>query len=92
MKKSLVKTRIDYFAGLVKEAVKKKIILKKDIKDFDRLDNKELFEAKLRDKTQFDRAYIDTKGYATADDGYLSQDTRDPKSMRFFVNKALSDK
>ena len=92
LKKSLVKTRIDYFAGLVKEAVKKKIILKKDIKDFDRLDNKELFEAKLRDKTQFDRAYIDTKGYATADDGYLSQDTRDPKSMRFFVNKALSDK
>ena len=92
LKKSLVKTRIDYFAGLVKEAVSKKIILKKDIKNFDRLDNKELFEAKQRDKTQFDRAYIDTKGYATADDGYLSQDTRDPKSMPFFVNTALSDK
>ncbi len=93
LKEKLIKSRVDYFAALVKEAVQKKIILKKDIKDFDKLDNQELFEAKNRDKNQFgDKAYIDTKGYATADDGYKSSNTTDPKSMRYFVNQKLADK
>ena len=95
LKEQLVETRINYFADLVIEAVGKKIILKKDIKDFDSLkrsNKKELFEAKNRDKNQFDKSYIDTKGYATADRGYLSDNTRDPKSMRFFVNEQLTEK
>ena len=37
LKEKLVKTRVDYFADLVIEAVKRKIILKKDIKNFDTL-------------------------------------------------------
>ena len=96
LKKQLVETRINYFADLVIEAVDKKIILKKDIKNFDTLkksNKKELFTASNRDKEQFGKyAYIDTKGYATADNGYLNNDTRDPKSMRFFVNEQLSEK
>jgi hypothetical protein len=95
LKKQLVETRINYFADLVIEAVDKKIILKKDIKDFDSLkrsNKKELFEAKNRDKNQFDKSYIDTKGYATSNDGYSDSNTRDPKSMRFFVNQKLSEK
>ena len=93
-KKKLVEIRTEYFSDLVIEAVKKKIILKKDIKNFDSLsrnNKKELFEAKQRDKTQFDRAYIDTKGYATADKGYLDPNTNDPKSMRAFVNSKLAE-
>mgnify|MGYP006086853017 CR=1 FL=1 len=95
LKKQLVETRINYFADLVIEAVDKKIILKKDIKDFDSLkrsNKKELFEAKNRDKNQFDKSYIDTKGYATSNNGYSDSNTRDPKSMRFFVNQKLSEK
>ena len=95
LKEQLVETRINYFADLVIEAVGKKIILKKDIKDFDSLkksNKKELFEAKNRDKNQFDKSYIDTKGYASSDQGYSDSNTRDPKSMRFFVNQKLSEK
>lgn len=94
-KKKLVEARVNYFADIVIEAVKKKIILKKDIKNFDslaRTDKKELFEAKNRDKVQFDRSYIDTKGYATAPDGYQNSNTNDPKSMRFFVNSKLAER
>ena len=96
LKEKLVETRINYFSNLVIEAVEKKIILKKDIKDFDTLkknNKKELFMATKRNKEQFGKyAYIDTKGYATSDKGYLSDNTRDPKSMRFFVNEQLSEK
>ena len=96
LKEKLVKTRVDYFADLVIEAVKRKIILKKDIKNFDTLkrsNKKELFEAKNRDKSQFgDKAYIDTKGYATSDKGYLDPNTKDEKSMRYFVNRELGNK
>ena len=96
LKEKLIKTRVDYFADLVIEAVGKKIILKKDIKNFDTLkrsNKKELFEAKDRDKNQFGKyAYIDTKGYATSDKGYLDSNTTDPKSMRYFVNRKLADK
>ena len=96
LKEKLIQTRIDYFADLVIEAVGKKIILKKDIKNFDTLkrsNKKELFEAKDRDKNQFGKyAYIDTKGYATSDKGYLDSDTTDSKSMRYFVNRKLADK
>ena len=93
-KKKLVEIRTEYFADLVIEAVKKKILLKKDIKNFDNLasnNKKELFEAKQRDKNQFDKVYIDTKGWASADKGYKEDDTRNPQSMRFFVNSKLAE-
>ncbi len=103
LKEELIVTREDYFADLVIDAVEgngtsdgKPIILKKDIKNFDTLktsNKKELFEAKSRDKTQFGKkAYIDTKGWAMADKGYLEDKTTDPKSMRYFVNSKLADK
>ena len=91
LKQKLEKTRRDYFASVVKEAVAEKIILKKDIKNFDTLDNQELYEAKNRDRAQFDRPYINTKGYATSPKGYLDSNTRDKKSMRYFVNNKLYD-
>ena len=101
LKKKLVETRINYFADLVIEAVDRKIIQKKDIKNFDTLkksNKKELFTASNRNKEQFGKyAYIDTQGWATAPgpdgkNGYLNKDTTNPKSMRFFVNEQLSEK
>lgn len=98
VKEELAKIRMNYFADLVIEAVEKeKIIRKSDIAGFDQLKRteqgkKELFEAKKRDKKKFDKSYIDTKGHALAPKGYLDDNTRDPKSMRFFVNKKLAEK
>jgi hypothetical protein len=98
VKEELAKIRMNYFADLVIEAVEKeKIIRKSDIANFDQLKKteagkKELFEAKKRDKKKFDKSYIDTKGHALAPKGYLDDNTRDPKSMRFFVNKKLAEK
>ena len=97
LRDELTQARIDYFASLVIQAVNAKIIKKADIKGFDALTKtkegrKELFEAKKRDKTKFDRSYIDTKGFADASDGYKDDNAmRDPKSMRTFVNKKLAD-
>jgi len=104
VKKTLADARRDYFAGLVIDAVSKGIINKKDIKNFDSLKRteqgkKELFEAKQRDKTLFDRSYIDTKGfYNNPDGGYIpspsSMDRKvmsDKRSMRYFVNKSLAE-
>ena len=79
--------RAEYFADVVKEAVKKDIIsvpaahLK--------WDNQKLFAAKERDKTKFERAYIDVKGNNS--DGYET----DPKNcrslaMKDFVNEGLA--
>ena len=98
VKEELAKIRMNYFADLVIEAVEKeKIIRKSDIANFDQLKKteagkKELFESKKRDKKKFDKSYIDTKGHALAPKGYLDDNTRDPKSMRFFVNKKLAEK
>lgn len=98
IKDELVKIRINYFANIVIQAVEKEnIIRKSDINNFDQLKKnesgkKELFESKNRDKKKFDRSYIDTKGHALAPNGYLDSNTRDPKSMRAFVNRKLSEK
>jgi len=96
IKEELVQIRIEYFSSLVIEAVQKGIILKSHIKNFDTLKRtpagkKELFEAKQRDKTLFDRSYIDTKGSAKLKEGYKSDKTTDPNSMRYFVNKKLAE-
>ena len=97
VKEELAAIRVNYFSGLVIEAVKNKIIRKQDIANFDQLSKteagrKELFEAKKRDKTLFDRSYIDTKGSALLPKGYKDDNTKDPKSMRYFVNKKLAEK
>jgi hypothetical protein len=97
IKDELAQIRSDYFSGLVIEAVENKIILKEHIENFDQLKatkqgRKELFEAKKRNKNLFDRSYIDTKGSARALKGYKDDNTRDPNSMRYFVNKKLSEK
>jgi len=97
LKQSLVDARIDYFSSLVIKAVDAKIIRKADIKDFDRLKStkegrKELFESKKRDRNKFDRSYIDTKGWAAAPKGYKDDtNLKNPKCMRYFVNKQLAD-
>ena len=84
LKQQLIKTRIDYFVNLVIEAVDAGIIDSTDIDNFDKLKktrSKELFEAKGRDKVKFDRAYIDTKGYAAAKvGGYRNSNTKDSKT------------
>jgi len=93
LKKEIVDLRIKYFSGLIRKAVKKKILLEKDINNYKTLSDKDLYESKGKDKKQFgDKGYIDTKGYATSKKGYLDDNTKDPKSMRFFVNKDLADK
>jgi hypothetical protein len=52
----------------------------------------ELFYATNRDKNLFGKySYIDTKGYVNSVNGYLNDKTTDSKSMRFFVNKELSN-
>lgn len=96
IKNELANIRSEYFSSLVIEAVQKKIILKEHIAGFDNLKKtadgrKELFEAKKRDKKLFDRSYIDTKGYAAHKQGYTADVTKDPKSMRYFVNKKLAE-
>ena len=94
IKNELATDRADFFADLVIEAVEKGIISKYDIDNFDRLkvsNKKELFEAKSRDKTKFDRSYINTKGYVASPRGYKDSNTRDRNSMRFFVNSKLAD-
>lgn len=97
IKEELAAIRANYFSGLVIEAVEKGIILKDHIANFDQLKKtpqgrKELFEAKKRDKKLFDRSYIDTKGSARALGGYKDNNTKDPNSMRYFVNKKLAEK
>jgi hypothetical protein len=96
IKEELADIRSEYFSSLVIEAVQKRILLKEHIADFDKLrktpqGRKELFEAKKRNKKIFDRSYIDTKGYAAHKQGYLADVTKDPKSMRYFVNKKLAE-
>ena len=93
LKENLTKMRIKFFADTIKEAIKEEIILKKDVVNYSKLSDQELFESKGIDKTQFGKKkYIDTKGYANAPkDGYLYGNTNDPKSMRYFVNRKLSD-
>ena len=83
LKQEIVDLRIKYFSGLIRKAVKKKILLEKDINNYKTLSDKDLYESKGKDKKQFgDKGYIDTKGYATSKKGYLDDNTKDPKSMR----------
>lgn len=95
IKKELTDLRVNYFANIVIEAVKNNFIRKSDIKNFDTLkssNKKELFEARNRDKKKFRKSYIDTKGSFKMKKGYDDENTKDSNSMRFFVNRKLSEK
>ena len=60
IKKDITRIRSEYFAGLVRQAQEDEILAipESEIK----LGDKELFEAKTRDKDIFERAYINTRG------------------------------
>jgi len=102
LKENLEELKTNYFADIVIDAVEgngtfegKSIIVKKDIDKFDELkrsNKKELFKATQRDKKDFDRTYINTKGWATASEGYQSNKTKDKRSMRYFVNDRLKQR
>ena len=55
IKNDIQEARTEYFAGVVKEAVRKDILT---IPNIDKLSDEELFTARNRDKVKFERAYI----------------------------------
>lgn len=83
IKSDITDLRVEYFAGLVRQAHEDGILY---IKDIDKTSDLELFESKKRDKKLFDRAYINIKGSLSG--GY--DNDRAPDAMRKFVNKELS--
>ena len=108
LNEQLEKARIDFFTDLVIEAVNqgyinytdindttgKKIKDKKEWKKFSTspAGRNELYVSKKKDKNLFERRYINTKGSAKHPDGYKSDQTTGPASMRQWVNKQLSTK
>ena len=100
LKEKLIKTRTNYFAKVVDDAVKKNILLQSDIKkasgkEYASLTTEEKFNPKKTNqhkKIFKDKAYIDVKGWATGPKKYATDKTEDSKSMRYFVNKQLSIK
>jgi hypothetical protein len=83
IKKGITDIRVEYFAGLVRQAHEDGILYIPDIESYDDL---ELFESKKRDRKIFDKAYINTKGSVSG--GY--DNDRAPDAMRKFVNADLS--
>tara|TARA_R100000231_G_scaffold55012_1_gene46036 strand:+ start:82 stop:1329 length:1248 start_codon:yes stop_codon:yes gene_type:complete len=83
IKEEITELRTEYFAGLVRQANEDGILF---IKDINRQTDKELFEAKKRDKKIFDRAYINIKGSISG--GYGND--KAPDAMRKFVNSDLA--
>jgi hypothetical protein len=83
IREQITELRTEYFAGLVRQAHEDGILF---IKDVERISDKELFEAKKRDKKIFDRAYINIKGSLSG--GYGND--KAPDAMRKFVNADLS--
>ena len=84
IKKDITRIRSEYFAGLVRQAHEDKILAipESEIK----LGDKELFEAKTRDKDIFERAYINTRG--SVKHGYNNE--KAPDAMIKFVNADLA--
>jgi len=89
IKTEVQKARAEYFAGVVRQAVKKDILTIPE--DHLKWDDQKLFSAKERNKVKFERAYIDTKGNNS--DGY-DTDPKNCKSlaMKDFVNAGLAKK
>ena len=83
IKEEITELRTEYFAGLVRQANEDGILY---IPNIERQTDKELFEAKKRDKKIFDRAYINIKGSLSG--GYGND--KAPDAMRKFVNADLA--
>ena len=83
IKEEITELRTEYFAGLVRQAHEDGILF---IESINRQTDKELFEAKKRDKKIFDRAYINIKGSISG--GYGND--KAPDAMRKFVNADLA--
>ena len=83
IKEEITDLRTEYFAGLVRQAHEDGILF---IENINRQTDKELFEAKKRDKKLFDRAYINIKGSISG--GY--DNDKAPDAMRKFVNSDLA--
>ena len=83
IKEEITDLRTEYFAGLVRQAHEDGILF---IENINRQTDKELFEAKKRDKKLFDRAYINIKGSISG--GYNND--KAPDAMRKFVNADLA--
>lgn len=83
IKQEITELRTEYFAGLVRQAHEDGILF---IENINRQTDKELFEAKKRDKKIFDRAYINVKGSISG--GYGND--KAPDAMRKFVNADLA--
>ena len=83
IKEEITELRTEYFAGLVRQAHEDGILF---IENINRQTDKELFEAKKRDKKIFDRAYINVKGSISG--GYGND--KAPDAMRKFVNSDLA--
>ena len=83
IKEEITDLRTEYFAGLVRQAHEDGILF---IENIERQTDKELFEAKKRDKKLFDRAYINIKGSISG--GY--DNDKAPDAMRKFVNSDLA--
>ena len=83
IKEEITDLRTEYFAGLVRQAHEDGILF---IENINRQTDKELFEAKKRDKKLFDRAYINIKGSISG--GY--DNDKAPDAMRKFVNADLA--
>ena len=108
LNQELDKARIDYFTDLVIEAVNKGYINFTDINDTtgkkiktkaqwkqfstSQAGRNELYVSKKKDKTLFERRYINTKGSAFHKDGYITDQTTGDASMRQWVNKQLAGK
>tara|TARA_R110000868_G_scaffold35876_1_gene128023 strand:- start:122 stop:1453 length:1332 start_codon:yes stop_codon:yes gene_type:complete len=108
LNKELNQARINFFTDLVIEAVNKGYINYTDINDTNgkKIKDKrewkkfstsaagrnELYVSKKKDKSLFERRYINTKGSAFHPDGYITDQTTGDKSMRQWVNKQLSGK
>jgi len=108
LNEQLEKTRINFLIDLVIKAVNegyinytdindtngKKIVDQKAWKKFSESEagRNELYVSKKKDKNLFERRYINTKGSAKDRNGYKSEQSTGPTSMRQWVNKQLRDK
>ena len=84
IKKDITRIRSEYFAGLVRQAHEDKRIIIPDSELA--LDDKDLFEAKGRDTSIYERAYINTRG--SVKHGLNNENA--PDAMIKFVNDDLA--
>ena len=84
VKEDITRIRSEYFAGLVRQAHEDKVIILPDSELA--LNDKDLFEAKGRDTSIYERAYINTRG--SVKHGLNNENA--PDAMIKFVNEDLA--